>query len=791
MTVNIKQGKFAINGKDVFLYGGEFHYFRVPQSEWQDRLNKLKEAGCNLVSTYVPWVWHEMKEGQYDLTGETRGERNLKAFLELVKESGLYCIVRPGPYVMAEVRYEGVPHWLLGSYPEVIARRRDGSEHPTRVVSYRHPIFLEKAHEWYKAVNKVIAPMQSTKGGPVIMYQLCNEIGMLHWVTNTSDYNPDTLKRFEDYLKAEYGEIAALNEKYGISESSFAEFVKTFGAGLPEGGDYPSFHYEWGRFWRQYIKDYVGDLRQSARSTGIEVPFIVNVHGFKDYSIYSRGVDYPIGLSQLYKTPEFEDVVLAGDFYPGHIGYDNYHDLVLASAFTKAVSSKEQPLFSAEFQSGRLADRPRLYAQDLDLNSRTCIAHGMNAVNYYMFVAGENYENIGLFGRRHEWQAPIDSKGNPRPNYAKAAHLGKVLGAVGQRLLSSPKKTHTFVGFNPNDYMTEVVEHRDRPLVDEVIGKREHFLFDGIVRLLVGANIHFEAQDLLKPFTPEEIPSLWVFSTSMMEAELQQKLADYVLKGGSLVVYPELPVKDKEGRPCTILADTLELGEWDIVHGVQTVDVLDIDSVLVRQRMRFSKFDGEPVAVFRQGDREETAAYLKKAGKGKVLVLGLAMGQEYGYQLDVIRAIAGTVGIKGHLSSNNPDIAIVERSGDLGSFLFVSNYDELVQEAVIYENGQPLFEGETLSIPPRSGAMLVRNYALENDLRIAYATVEVTGLRMTADEVEIDVHPFGESGTIKFETNGKWSAKGGSAGNPTLTITDIHEPQTLRLTRLASSVANS
>ncbi|GMA59922.1 hypothetical protein GCM10025859_03620 [Alicyclobacillus fastidiosus] len=55
----------------------------------------------------------------------------------------------------------------------------------------------------------------------------------------------------------------------------------------------------------------------------------------------------------------------------------------------------------------------------------------MNALNYYMFVAGENYEEIGLFGRRHEWQAPIDSNGDLRPNYDKARHLGSVFKTVG------------------------------------------------------------------------------------------------------------------------------------------------------------------------------------------------------------------------------------------------------------------------------------------------------------------------------------------------------------------------
>lgn len=781
MTVKSEFGKFTINGKDTFLFGGEFHYFRVPKEKWGDRLDRLMEAGCNLVSTYIPWVWHEIEEGKYDMTGETRAERDLQAFLELVQEKGLYCIVRPGPYVMAEVRHEGIPGWLLDNYPEIIAKKRDGQEHPARVVSYQHPVFLEKVSNWYKAVNQILVPMQITHGGPVIMYQLCNEIGMLHWVTNTSDYNADTLQKFEEYLAREYQTIEGFNRNYGLQEDSFRSFVETFQKGLRD--EYPSFHYEWGRFWRDYIKGYVSELRNMAIENGISVPFIINVHGFKDYSIYSRGVDYPIGLSQLYRTAEFSDVVLAGDFYPGHIGYDNYHDLVLSSAYTRAVSQEGQPLFSAEFQSGRLADRPRLYPQDLDLNTRTCVAHGMNALNYYMFVAGENYENIGLFGRRHEWQAPIDSNGNLRANYDKAKHLGHVLKVIGERLLNAPKKVHTFVGFNPDDYMTETVEDREQPMIREIISKRERFSFDGIVRLLVGANIQFEAIDLLKELSVDEVPSLWVFSTNYMDSSLQSRLVKYVRQGGKLVLYPEIPAKDLQGDDCTILQEELDLGEWETISGISTVEVFGINSVMVKQRLRFKKFKGDVIASCQGKDGSEVAAYRKSVGKGEIVILGLAMGQDYSYQLDVIQKIAEWIGISGHLSASNPDLSLVERRNDQDSFIFVINYDDIEQRAVIYEDGHPLFDGREIELLPRSGIIVTRNFRLNPDVIVEYATVELTAIKETENLLELKVEPAGAGGVLKLTVTEDWRADTGIREGNTVLIDNIKRPLTVSLSR--------
>jgi beta-galactosidase len=282
-SVRVEKGRFVIDGKETFLFGGELHYFRVRREEWEQRLEMIAQAGCNLVSTYVPWVWHEREEGDIDLAGRTRREKDLKAFLELVREKGLYCFVRPGPYVMAEIRFEGIPSWLVERYPEVVAKRADGTDHPTRVVSYRHPLFLEKVRRWYREVNRVIAPMQHTRGGPVILYQLCNEVGMLHWVSNTSDFNEVTLAAFERYLKEKYGTVHALNKKHGTDADSFFHWIESFRKQTDTGS--PSLHYEWRRFWRRYFREYIDQLKHFAEEDGIEVPFVVNVHGFKDYSI--------------------------------------------------------------------------------------------------------------------------------------------------------------------------------------------------------------------------------------------------------------------------------------------------------------------------------------------------------------------------------------------------------------------------------------------------------------------------------------------------------------------------
>lgn len=58
-----KQPYFTLNNKNITLYSGAFHYFRVPRAYWRDRLRKMKAAGLNTVETYTPWNLHEPESG--------------------------------------------------------------------------------------------------------------------------------------------------------------------------------------------------------------------------------------------------------------------------------------------------------------------------------------------------------------------------------------------------------------------------------------------------------------------------------------------------------------------------------------------------------------------------------------------------------------------------------------------------------------------------------------------------------------------------------------------------------
>lgn len=164
-TFEIKD-KFYSNGKEVKIISGGMHYFRIVPEYWRDRLEKLKALGCNTVETYVPWNLHEPKKGEFRF----EGIYDVKAFVELAQELGLWVILRPSPYICAEWEFGGLPGWLL-------------AEDGMRVRGCYQP-FLNHVEDYFRVFFEYVKPLQLPYGGPIIFMQIENEYGYFGNDTN-------------------------------------------------------------------------------------------------------------------------------------------------------------------------------------------------------------------------------------------------------------------------------------------------------------------------------------------------------------------------------------------------------------------------------------------------------------------------------------------------------------------------------------------------------------------------------------------------------------------------------
>ena len=150
---------FKLDGRPFRIIAGAIHYFRVPRAYWRDRLLKLKACGFNTVETYMAWNAHQPQPDVFDESDML----DFVSFLQLAQSLGLWAIVRPGRYIGSEWDMGGLPWWLL---------RDDDIQLRCMNESY-----LKAVDRWFDWVVVRLAPLQSNRGGPLLMIQVENEYG--------------------------------------------------------------------------------------------------------------------------------------------------------------------------------------------------------------------------------------------------------------------------------------------------------------------------------------------------------------------------------------------------------------------------------------------------------------------------------------------------------------------------------------------------------------------------------------------------------------------------------------
>src|SRR5580700_11050360 len=89
------------------------------------------------------------------------GNLDAAALIRTAQEEGLYVILRPGPWVCAEWDLGGVPSCLFAD-PNMTLRSGDET-------------FLGPTRRWLQRLGREVAPLESTRGGPIIAVHGENE----------------------------------------------------------------------------------------------------------------------------------------------------------------------------------------------------------------------------------------------------------------------------------------------------------------------------------------------------------------------------------------------------------------------------------------------------------------------------------------------------------------------------------------------------------------------------------------------------------------------------------------
>lgn len=162
--VALVDGLLVVDGEPRVLLCASLFYFRIPRSQWRERLEQVRASGYTSIDVYLPWNFHETAPGVWDFTGE----RDVAAFLDLAAEVGLLVVARPGPYICSEWDGGALPAWLTLD-PDLQVRQHE-------------PRFLEQVARWFDQVVPLLAarqlgdPLGSGTTGTVVLVQAENEL---------------------------------------------------------------------------------------------------------------------------------------------------------------------------------------------------------------------------------------------------------------------------------------------------------------------------------------------------------------------------------------------------------------------------------------------------------------------------------------------------------------------------------------------------------------------------------------------------------------------------------------
>jgi beta-galactosidase len=698
--IQIAERRIEIDGKPRLIFAGEIHYFRLARNEWEDRILKLKDLGANAVASYIPWLVHEEAEGEFDVSGKFRSENDVAAFIDLCHQHGLWFIARPGPYIMAEMKNEGIPYWVYKKYPELVPLTWKGDRARSKTLDYLAPNFLHAADRWYGQIMPILASRLQPKGGPVIAVQLDNEIGMLSWVNNQPDLSDHVLTDFEVW-----------QHRQGLAPIPDIRNPKLEFHGR--------IHRELGDYYRDRNARYIAKLRTFAEARGVrDVPFLVNIHGTGG----GKSATYPIGISQLYRGYTQQPGYLSGsDHYLGELTRENIGDLYLLNAFTACVNRPEQPLTSLEFEVGT-GDYGEMGTRQSSASAvmkvQLSIAQGNRLLNYYLLAGGRNPKlrhpvpdgngRVAFTGERHGFAAPINPEGKTDSHFDALKQATRtILEHESDLATATEEHDNLVIGFFPDAYKTDFhVAGKMETIVRDLEACRSPL--DQISRTLLRLGFRYGAVDVqgteldLKKVLVVAVPRL-------LDASIQTKLVEFVQAGGKLFMYGDLPVRDNEGKSCTILLDAFGImgkppvsGDGDYHPSLTGVDWASGEPEV--RTWRAQPFGSIAGTFLKMADTGDSVGAERSLGTGMLSVISAQIPAH----LPFFRELLTRLGAKASVQTDDSvagTVITTMKSASGKRFLCAINLDAEAKTLSVTEEGRPLLS-EPLATAGRTSVIL-------------------------------------------------------------------------------------
>jgi hypothetical protein len=452
--VQVTEDHLVVDGKPApFLYGAEIQYFRargggskqVPRAKvialWERLLDRVQEAHMNMVTLYIPWDFHEPREGVFHFNGDSDyPSRDLRTFLTMVQARGIkYVMVRPGPYINAEwgpTGFGAVPLWFLDNYPQALAGTLSSGK--PRTVTFAHPDYRAHVRTWFRELYQSVLKDYLGPGKPVVFLQLDNETNYFWDSVYQRDRSPLAKARYRNFLRETYGAIGALNKAYQATIASFDEIEPPTDE---KDTRYPSgaWHYDWFHFHDLEIRSYYEFIKQAWSEAGLPEDQILwtSCESFNaphsgllprmDY----RGDNHSLTTLNIYPKTFDVDATLATPMKGAHDA------ALIAASHRQFYGSGGSWVLSTETAGGWFPPTKISWATR-EHTYGSLLGAGVKAISIYYFHEGYNWTGKEGDDSELHFDAPLDKDMHPRESFQLVKELGAALEAgLGDKLMDS------------------------------------------------------------------------------------------------------------------------------------------------------------------------------------------------------------------------------------------------------------------------------------------------------------------------------------------------------------------
>jgi beta-galactosidase len=516
----------------AILFGAAYYHEYQPYERLDTDLDLMKAAGFSVIRVGESvWSTWEPDDGVFDLDW-------LERILDGAQQRGISVVIGTPSYA--------VPPWLRRKYPETTAESSTGVPIPyghRQNADFSHPTFRRLVER----VVRQIVPRYAAHPA-VIGWQVDNEPGMelLH--------NAGAFEGFVEDLRARYGDVATLNDRWGLTYWShrIARWEELW---PPDGNTDPPYALAWRRYQARLTTDFIewqaAIVRELARGDQFVMTCLSLGRPALDPVAINRELD--IAVVNIYYPPQEALALPASQTLPAGGRPEWMPSAGTWSLFwqaDRAFGLRQEPFLVTETNAVTIGEHSAnfpAYDGQLRQAAWAFVARGARMVEYWHW-------HTLHYGNETYWGGVLGHSLEPGRGYTEIARIGADFAAAGDAvvdlrpdapvgLLVSPESGWA-LQFQP-PLVVPGTRAPDPSSYERVVSAFYRGLFEaGVgVGVIQPAQLEPDAQALVERWPVLLVPALYVAGDDLL-----RQLVAYAEAGGHLVVTFRTGCSDEEGR---------------------------------------------------------------------------------------------------------------------------------------------------------------------------------------------------------------------------------------------------